>query len=166
MKTLLIIRHAKSDWEDRNMADFDRPLNSRGEKNAPEMGLRLVRRNLKPQLLVSSPANRALTTAIAIGEALGFRKKEILQEPKIYEATAATLLKIINGFDNSHDFVAMVGHNPGLTDLVSNLCDSDIYNLPTCGMVLMEFPFDDWSLISSQTGTIKLYDYPKKEFTG
>lgn len=164
MKRLLLIRHAKSDWEDRNMADFDRPLNPRGLGNAPEMGMRLLKRGLKPELFVSSPAKRALTTAISIAEVFRIKKKSIQQEKNIYEASASSLLKIVNGFDNNYDFIAMVGHNPGFTDLAVNLCDCDIYNIPTCGMVLLEFTFADWKMVSAQTGEMKLFDYPKKEF--
>jgi phosphohistidine phosphatase len=163
MKQLLIIRHAKSDWGDFKITDFDRPLNKRGLKNAPEMAQRLLDKGIIPQLLVSSPAKRAITTAKYFAETLGFSKKEIQEEPAIYEATTSTLLRTINNLDNKYDFIALFGHNPGLTDLAIKLSNFDVANIPTCGMVLIEFPFDDWKLISSGTGEKKLYDYPKHE---
>lgn len=162
-KQLLIIRHAKSDWGDFNLPDFDRPLNKRGKQNAPEMAKRLVKKNLFPQQLVSSPALRAITTAKLFAEELGIKKSEIVKEPGIYEALSKTLLDTINHFDEGFDFIALFGHNPGLTQLVNDLCSSDIYNIPTCGMALINFPFDKWELLSRGTGELIFFDYPKNE---
>lgn len=161
MKKLLLVRHAKSDWEDLSLADFDRPLNQRGHKAAPEMAERLLKRKIIPQHLVTSPALRALTTAKYFADVLGFKKKEIEQNQAIYEASASTLLEVINNFDNRYDFIALFGHNPGLTNISIVLSNSDIYNIPTCGTVLIEFPFEDWKMISSGTGAQIFYDYPK-----
>jgi phosphohistidine phosphatase len=163
MKKLLLVRHAKSDWEDIKLSDFDRPLNKRGKKNVPEMAERLLKKGIVPQQIVSSPALRALTTAQLFAETLGIRKDRIQKEEKIYEATADTLLKIINNFDNKQDFIALFGHNPGITTLAEGLSDAYLSNIPTCGMVLIEFPFDDWAVISYGTGEQKMYDYPKNE---
>ena len=161
MKKLLLVRHAKSDWEDLSLSDFDRPLNSRGNKAAPEMAKRLVKRGIIPEHLVSSPALRAFSTAKYFAEAFDIKKKDIQLEAKIYEAPVSTLLEVVNGLDNQYNFIALFGHNPGITMLSTILSDSDIYNLPTCGMVLIEFPFDDWKMISAGTGDLKMYDYPK-----
>ena len=162
MKQLLLIRHAKSDWNDPAQKDFDRPLNNRGHMNAPEMAQRLVKRGIIPQLIVSSPAMRAQTTAKYFAEALGIKKSEIQKEQVIYEASPSSLLKVINQLDNRHNLVALFGHNPGLTTIAVNLCGADIYNIPTCGMVLIEFPFDSWEMISNGTGEMIFFDYPKK----
>ncbi|WP_411275665.1 SixA phosphatase family protein [Daejeonella sp.] len=162
-KQLLLVRHAKSDWDDIKLSDFERPLNSRGEKNAPEMAKRLLRRGKIPQQIVSSPAMRALTTARLFAKELGLKKSDIIKEPRIYEALTTTLINVINKLDNNYSFTSLFGHNPGITDLVGNLCDTDLYNIPTCGMVLIQFPFDDWSLVSTGTGEIVFYDYPKNE---
>ncbi len=162
-KKLLIIRHAKSDWNNPEIRDFERPLNERGERNAPEMARRLIRHDLVPQLLVSSPALRALTTAELFAGVLGYERSSIVQVPEIYEARSSTLLDIINGLDNQVDFAALFGHNPGVSHLASKLSDSRFLDLPTCGMVLIKFPFDDWSLVSGGTGNIKYEDYPKKD---
>lgn len=160
-KQILIVRHAKSDWGNAQTPDFDRPLNSRGEKNAPEMAKRLFKKGLIPQQIVSSPARRAFTTAKYFAKELGLRRAEILTEPEIYEASTSTLVDIVNKFDNRYSFTALFGHNPGITSLVKHLCNEDLYNVPTCGVILIEFPFDDWALVSGGTGVLKLYDYPK-----
>lgn len=161
-KKLLIVRHAKSDWNNPELRDFDRPLNERGERNAPEMARRLIRNDLVPQLLVSSPAVRALTTAELFAGVFGYDTSDIIRVPEIYEARSATLLEIVNNLSNHTDFAALFGHNPGVSHLASKLTDSRFVDLPTCGMVLIKFPFDDWKLISGGTGTVKWEDYPKK----
>lgn len=163
MKKLLLIRHAKSDWDDPNLPDFQRPLNDRGHKNAPEMARRILKKGLIPQLMVSSPAIRAITTAEYFAEVLGIKKSAIVQEPAIYEASSGTFLNSIHKQDNRYDFIAFFGHNPGITNLVINLSKADIYNIPTCGAALIEFPLDDWKMISEGTGHLKLYDFPKNQ---
>lgn len=163
MKRLLLVRHAKSDWDNINLADFDRPLNKRGKKNAPEMAERLINQKLIPQHLVSSPALRALSTAIVFAEAFGIEKSKIQQEEHIYEAVPDTLLKVINHLDDAYNFAAMFGHNPGITSFAVGLTGSHISSIPTCGMILIEFPFDQWSMISYGTGDKKLYDFPKNQ---
>ncbi|KHJ38802.1 phosphohistidine phosphatase SixA [Pedobacter glucosidilyticus] len=163
-KKLLIVRHAKSDWGAANTKDFDRPLNSRGFLNAPEMGKRLVSRTLIPQQLVSSPALRAITTCKLIAKEIQYPETEIKQEPKIYEANHQTLLKIVNQFNDEHDFIALFGHNNGITDLAVYLSNADLYNIPTCGMVLIEFPLDSWKMVSKSTGNMLFFDYPKNPF--
>ena len=161
MKQLLLIRHAKSDWNSGAQSDFDRPLNKRGHKDAPEMSERLLKQHLVPQHIVSSPALRAITTAEYFADTFGIDNKQIQTEPAIYEASATTLLKVLNQLDNKYNFVALFGHNPGMTNFAINLSDTEIYDLPTCGLILIEFPVDDWGSISEGTGTEKLYDFPK-----
>lgn len=161
-KRLLIVRHAKSDWGSADLKDFDRPLSSRGKKDAPEMAKRLINNGIKPDFIISSPALRAITTCQIISKELGL-EDQINLEPKIYEAASNTLLKLINSFDNDNDLVALFGHNNGITDLTIYLSDADIFDIPTCGMALIEFPFDDWSMISKSTGEVVFYDYPKNQ---
>ncbi|WP_276359873.1 histidine phosphatase family protein [Daejeonella sp. H1SJ63] len=160
-KHLLLIRHAKSDWGDLNLRDFKRPLNSRGHQNAPEMAKRLVNKNLIPQQIVSSPALRAITTAEYFAKEFGINSSDIIQEPEIYDALPFTLLEIINELDDQSEFIALIGHNPGLTCLVNLFCDTSIHNIPTCGMALIRFPFDSWKMLSSGTGELIFFDYPK-----
>jgi len=160
-KRILLIRHAKSDWTNPKQHDHDRELNKRGHLAAPEMAARLKKRHIVPQKLVSSTAVRAHTTANYFAETLGFRQDEIVLNSKIYEASTRTLLAEINKFKFEEDFIAMFGHNPGITMLANELCNGYIENVPTCGMILMEFPFEEWSMISKGTGEILFFDYPK-----
>ena len=167
-KHLFIIRHAKSDWSF-GVSDFDRPLNPRGFRNAPEMADRLVAYTdqppiVKPQMLVSSPAKRAITTAQIFAKHLGIPVHEIVQEPSIYEAMPHGLLEIINRLDNRAESVAFFGHNPGFTALVNYLGDKDLYNLTTSGIVHLRFDdTDDWAEISRGTGTNVWHAEPVKE---
>ncbi|MGV3705116.1 MAG: SixA phosphatase family protein [Arcticibacter sp.] len=163
MKKLLIIRHAKSDWSMPGLTDFDRTLNSRGLRNAPEMAIRLKERGLIPEAVVASPAVRARTTAEIFCTAWDYAVSDILFKDEIYEASPSALLRVINELDDRYDSVALFGHNPGLTEIIVDLCNSDLYNLPTCGVVQIAFPFESWAMVSRQTGEQLLFDYPKNE---
>lgn len=160
-KKLFLIRHGKSDWGDAGLKDFDRPLNSRGKANATEMAKRLVNQQLFPDLIVSSPAKRALSTAKYFAKEWDIDENHIQLDVNIYEAGLKTLLKAINDFNNEQDIVAIFGHNPGFTDLANYLSSGHIYNMPTSSIVYLEFPFDDWKLISNDTAKVVLFDYPK-----
>ncbi len=160
-KQLLLIRHAKSDWNSTDLRDFDRPLNKRGYSNAPEMANRMVKKQIFPDLIISSPALRAITTATSFAENWGIDQSKIQQEHSIYEANFKSLLVLVNQLDNQFERVAMFGHNPGLTDLVNYLSDANIYNMPTCSVVMIEFPFENWNEVSADTGKVVLFDYPK-----
>nr|WP_294895324.1 histidine phosphatase family protein [uncultured Pedobacter sp.] len=162
-KKLLLVRHAKSDWADASISDFNRPLNPRGLTDSVEMAQRISMHGLIPEKLVSSPALRAITTAGLM--VLNWKKgiQEIVQEPTIYEANVTSLLKIINEFDDADEYVALFGHNNGITDLAVYLTDADLFNIPTCGLVLIEFPFENWKMVSKNTGQALLYDFPKNE---
>jgi phosphohistidine phosphatase len=160
-KTLLLIRHAKSDWADQMLSDFNRPLNHRGEINAPEMAKRLVKRALFPQQFISSPALRAISTANHFAKELKINPTDIIQENKIYDALTNSLLEVVNNLDESSNFTALFGHNPGITGLVNYLTNQEIFNIPTCGMALIKFPFDQWKMLSSGTGELVFFDFPK-----
>ncbi|TDQ08348.1 SixA phosphatase family protein [Pedobacter metabolipauper] len=161
MKQLLLVRHGKSDWGNSHLSDFDRPLNARGHRDAPEMARRIFQKDLVPQIIVSSPALRALTTAIHFLEAWQKDADLIVQAPDIYEAEKMDLLGVVNGLNDRYDRIALFGHNPGLTDFANYLGNANIYNIPTCGVVLIEFQADSWSEISQSTGTVVDIDYPK-----
>ena len=162
MKQLLIVRHAKSDRNDPGMRDFDRPLNDRGQKNAVEMAKRLIKQDLIPKQLVSSPALRALTTANLFADTFKKDRSEVVQVESIYEASPVTLLRVINNLDDESDFTAIFGHNPGVSELAFLLTDNaGLDNLPTTGMALIEFPFEHWNMVSVGTGKLLLFDFPK-----
>ena len=162
MKTLILIRHAKSSWDDPLMEDFDRPLNDRGKKNAPFMGKILKKENILPDLIISSPAKRAITTARKMAEEIGYPKDKIQIESRIYESSVKDLLQIINSIHNDYKRVFLFGHNPTLTDFLNYLTDAGIGNIPTCGVAQIEFPFNLWNEISRETGVLKRFEYPKK----
>ncbi|WP_316794173.1 SixA phosphatase family protein [Pedobacter frigoris] len=160
-KQLLLVRHGKSDWGNSHLADFDRPLNPRGHRNAPEMANRILNKNLVPELIVSSPALRALTTAKHFAQVWNKAPEQILEKPEIYEANTSTLLGVLNGLSDDYNRIAIFGHNPGFTDFANYLSDAGIYNIPTCGTVLIEFTADHWSEISHHTGKLIEFDFPK-----
>ncbi len=163
MKKLLIVRHAKSDWADASLGDFNRPLNARGLRDSVEMAQRITMHKLIPTKLVSSPAVRALTTCQLMAENWEIDVKDIVLEAKIYEANLTNLLEIINGLDDTDDYVALFGHNNAITDFSLYLTDADLFNIPTCGVALIEFPFDSWKMVSKDTGDLLMYDSPKNE---
>jgi phosphohistidine phosphatase len=160
MKRLILVRHAKSDWGF-NVADFDRPLNERGHKNAPEMARRLSSRDIFPDLVVTSPAKRAQTTADYFVSEWNLSLNKLIRIDAIYEASIPTLLSVINGFDNQYQSVALFGHNPGMTEIANYLTGAGIINLVTCSVVVIDFDVEDWAHISAETGNIFLLDFPK-----
>lgn len=162
MKRLLLVRHAKSSWNHPGLSDFDRPLNAWGERDAPMMAGRLLQRGMRPERVVASPAKRAKQTAQLLSEGVGVPGECILDDERIYEASPATLLQVIGGFDDAWDFVMLVGHNPAMTSLANALANGVTDNLPTCGMVDISLNLEHWHDIASGCGTCRLYDYPKK----
>jgi phosphohistidine phosphatase len=163
MKTLYVIRHAKSSWDDPTLSDFDRPLNKRGKKDAPAMGKRLKLRNVTPDLLLSSPAERALTTCHVIAEETGYAKSKIKTDKKLYHAEDAEILRIIQSLDNKYACVWIFGHNPGLTDFVNLLANADIDNVPTCGVVACAINVQSWDEAGKGKGSVIFFDYPKRK---
>lgn len=125
------------------------------------MATRILQQDLVPQLIVSSPALRALTTARHFAQVWDRPLSQIQEETSIYEANTTALLKVVNQLSNKFEKVVLFGHNPGLTDFANYLSNANIYNIPTCGTVLMEFPFEDWKQLSHHTGTLLKFDYPK-----
>ncbi len=163
MKTVVLIRHAKSSWKGLDQTDFERPLNKRGQRDAPVMGARLLkRRRVTPDLIVSSPAQRAVETAMAIAEATRY-KKDILWNQDLYLADVPTLLAAIWQVPNDVDLLYLVAHNPGLTDLSEHLSGEGFANVPTCGTVEVEFDVESWSEVAHGRGRLLEFDYPKRE---
>lgn len=161
MKKLLLIRHAKSSWKQAETADFDRPLNKRGLQDAPMMGKRLAANRAAPDLLLSSPANRAISTAIKLAEALQYSEAKIQIEPKIYEASTKDLLQIIQNLPDTVQDVILVGHNPAISMLSSRLNGGITHDMPTCGVAQLELPITHWAEAGEQGGRMLYFDYPK-----
>jgi len=161
MKNLFLIRHAKSDWDDIGLKDFDRPLNKRGHRNAPFMAGMLHQRIDRIDLVVSSPANRAITTASYFAREFGIHIESIKQELKIYEAPLYSLLEVVNDLDNNINSVLMFGHNPGFSHFLAYLT-GEISHMPTCSIAQIQFDLEDWKLVSANTGRLIDLDYPKR----
>ncbi len=161
MKHLTLIRHAKSDWSDAALNDFDRPLNKRGKKAAPLMGSRIAAAKEVPQLLVSSPAKRARKTAQLIARELGIDQDDIRFYEEIFAAKDKHLIKLIRGF-SADQHIALIGHNPGLTDLGQWLCAEAPDWLPTCAVLTLKLDIHKWSELDRGCAEIISYDYPKK----
>ena len=125
MKTLYVIRHAKSSWDLPGLPDFDRPLNERGKRDAPRMGKRLKEKRIVPDLMLSSPAKRALSTCKRIAEALGYSPDKIKTERSLYHADEDEILSVIKSVSDKHDVLMVFGHNPGLTDFTNQLGHED-----------------------------------------
>jgi phosphohistidine phosphatase len=163
MKTLYVIRHAKSSWDNPFLNDFGRPLNERGERDAPRMGKRLKEKEIAPDLLLSSPATRALTTCEKIAGALGYPAANIKTDQNLYHAGDDEILDIVRKINDHHDVVMIFGHNPGLTDFVNRLTDSHIDNVPTCGIVACELAVESWRQIDWGVGKVAFFDFPKSK---
>ena len=163
-KTLYLVRHAKSSWDDPSLQDFDRPLNKRGKRDAPEMGHLLAKQSASPDYVISSPAKRAKKTAEAIAEAVGYPSRKIQWEQAVYHAEPPTLLKCLQQVSESYASLMVVGHNPGLTDFYNELCDEEIDNIVTTGIVCLTLAVDQWIEVTlDKTATLRWYDYPKRK---
>ena len=164
MKTLYLVRHAKSSWKDESLKDFDRPLNKRGQRDAPFMGEKLKEQKIKPDVIIASPAKRAKLTAKVLAKKIGFDADEIKWKKKIYDAFTEDLLEIIRGQKSEIDSLMIVGHNPELTSLSNYLTDFRIYNIPTTGISCIRFYCDTWEEIQPKSGEQVFFDYPKRYF--
>jgi len=143
-RSITLIRHAKSDWGHPELSDFDRPLNGRGEKDAPHMGKELKARGIGFDLVIASPANRALTTAKAICRKINYPKEKIEKEINLYLASASEIIAVMRKVNDAVERVAVVCHNPGLTTLANVLGGMHIDNMPTCSVAIFTCELDSW----------------------
>jgi len=162
VKTLTILRHAKSSWENDSLADYERPLNKRGERDAPAMAKRIQEAGIRPSLIVSSHAVRAWTTAKVVALELSYPLEFLQREKDLYLASRERLLTIIAKQDEGFNHLMIVGHNPGLTDLVNYLVPNLTGNLPTCGVVSVGIETETWDLRGDLKIELLVHDYPKK----
>ncbi|ACF47175.1 putative phosphohistidine phosphatase, SixA [Prosthecochloris aestuarii DSM 271] len=163
MKTLYLVRHAKSSWDNANMSDFDRPLNSRGEKAAPLMAQKMLKASVVPDLIITSPAKRALSTAEVFSDMLDYPVERIEQRMEIYEGGIQHMLKLVQEIDDSCNTVLLFGHNPNLTIFTHFLTSKHIQNVATCGIVKILMPHEHWNETMMDSGNFQWYDYPKKQ---
>lgn len=161
MKTLILVRHAKSSWKDAG-PDHDRPLNKRGTRDAPEMGRRMAKRGVTPELIITSTAARAVATAQAIAEAVGYPRERIVENDRLYGAGPLDWVEIIRGVTDRVRRTMVVGHNPTITEVANRLMGSPVDNIPTCGVVTLEYGVDCWKDIVGLRPATSHVDYPKK----
>ena len=162
MKTLTLVRHAKSSWKDASLRDRERPLNKRGQRDAPVMGQRIAAAGIRPSLIISSPAVRAWTTAKVVANELGYPREFLQKEDDLYLASLDSLLDVVAAQEAGFNNLMLFGHNPGLTDFANYLSPGLTNNVPTSGVVCVNFDRDDWSLYERPKTDLILYDYPKK----
>jgi len=161
MKTLTLVRHAKSSWKD-SLTDRDRPLNKRGEHDAPIMGKRISEAGIRPSLIVCSPAVRAWTTAKAIANEIGYPLEFLQREDNLYLASLDDLLDVVFTQEIGFNSLMLIGHNPGITTFANYLSPGITNNVPTAGVVSVTFDREDWNLYEQPETDLLTYDYPKK----
>ena len=162
MKILYIVRHAKSSWDERGVSDHDRKLNARGLRDVPQIGEVLNSIGYHPDVIYSSSANRAFTTAKIIADKIGYHADNIVVSKDIYDATTNDLVNLINTFDDKYESVMLFGHNPGFTVLANLLADKYIDNMPTCSAAVIELNVELWKDVKSDCGKLIAFEYPKK----
>lgn len=162
IKRLYLIRHAKSSWEDPDQSDLERPLHKRGKRDAPFMSKLLKKEKVKADAIYTSPAVRALATAIIFAEELGFSKDKIEIEKKIYLSGIKELSEVVNSISEKHSTVLLFGHNPDLTNFCNLLGDQYIGGMPTCSIAGLEFNVKSWKDVERGCGKLILFEYPRK----
>lgn len=161
MKTLLLLRHAKSSWQDAGLADFDRPLNERGMLAAPFMGALMVREGLAPEIILCSPAERARQTALLVGQGRGMNT-EIRFEHRIYEASPRGLHQVVSELDDAYSSAMLVGHNPGVEGFISYLT-GNMESMPTAALAVTDLQVGSWSTINDRCGSLRRIYKPREE---
>lgn len=164
MKKLYLVRHAKSSWNNIDQRDIDRPLNNRGKRDAPFMGKVIRKKGIKPDLIISSPAKRAFTTAKYFADELNYPKEEIIREENLYEAGVSDILKIISEINDENESIMLFSHNPGLTNFSNFISDKQIDNIPTAAVVSLILKAEHWNRIDKKTCKLEFFEYPKKYF--
>jgi phosphohistidine phosphatase len=161
MKTLFLVRHAKSDKDNSNLFDYDRPLSERGYKDARTFSIKIKKLITQPELIVSSPAIRAISTALIFADNFGMDPGKMILDKSLYESSEKDYLKVIYSLDQSYSTVMIFGHNPTMTSLANNLSVPFTDNMPTCGITGIEFDIDHWKDAAPGSGKMILYDFPK-----
>jgi len=163
VKTLILVRHAKSSWNSDAGTDFERPLNNRGSRDAPEMAARLVARRLLPDTIISSAATRALVTSRLLLAGLALNSRILQTTDRIYEAPVPTLLETISDLQDSYQTAMIVGHNPGMSATTNHLCSEASIQMPTCAMACLDLDIDCWADVYRDCAALRWYDYPKNQ---
>lgn len=163
MKEIILVRHAKSSWSDPSLADIERPLNKRGQRDAPVMAERMAESDSDVERVVTSPAQRTRLTTEALIEALHLDADEVVEERQLYGADTVDWLDVIRRQPDFLNSIAFVGHNPGLTEFLNLFLDDPLDNVPTCGIARLRFNVDNWPEIGEAVPERVLYSIPKRE---
>jgi len=161
MKTIFLFRHAKSDWNNPNLSDFERPLNKRGINDLPLMTDRLLKKNTPIEHLFSSSAARTMATSKGYASGLKLKSSQVSYHKQLYHASVRDLLHFVNEVNDHLSCIGLVGHNPGLTDFCDYLCDDAVY-MPTCSFIKIELDINGWKEVSASLGRLIYFEYPKK----
>ncbi len=164
MKTMFFIRHGKSNWKIPALTDRERPLNDRGKRDAPFMARLLRERGVMPDLIISSPAVRAMTTTRFISRELMYPEARIVVDESLYPGTVEDILRVIHAIQSSLNVAMIVGHNPALTLSADFITGRDFDNIPTCGVVCIDLQDEGWDNVDRGRGKIRYFEYPKKYF--
>lgn len=162
MKRLYLMRHAKSDWNCDWLDDVERPLNERGKRDAPAMGALLKQLGYVPDVMISSPASRAYTTARIVAEEIGYDPGAIRLSEEMYDATTRDIIAVVKAIGSGIRSAMLFGHNPGLTSTANLLSGAGIGNVPTAGVVAIDLPIESWHDAGDTPGTLLTFEYPKK----
>lgn len=162
-KNIFLIRHAKSSWQSATLSDFERPLNERGERDAPKMGKILKEKGIIPDLIISSCAKRAQQTAKKIAKALDYNHDKIQYEDSLYHCTPEQIFQVMQWVDDSIRTIFIVAHNPGITHFCNQISPQfSLVNMPTCGIVGFRCEAANWIEVENATKEVILFEYPKK----
>lgn len=162
-RLLTLVRHAKSSWKGDHLLDDERPLNERGRRDKGAMALRFAAYGHSPDLLISSYATRALTTARAFANQLHYPIESIRLSEAIYDSRVDDLYNILTSMNNQYRHACWFGHNPTFTDFLNDLCDTDIDNIPTCGIAHIQLSVETWDQVKPREGTLLTFDFPKRQ---
>lgn len=163
MKTLLLIRHAKSSWDSTVTSDFERPLNERGKNDAPAMAKRLLDKKISIDTFVSSPAKRAKKTAETFMRKYKVAEEKLTLIPSLYEASVDNFYRAVEQLPDENSSVALFSHNPGITDFINSLQCSPVYNMPTCAIYALEIKTEHWRDFGIADKKFLFFDYPKNK---
>ena len=162
MKTLFLLRHAKSSWDQSELRDFERPLAERGLRDIKNMGERFVRSGRSVDCIISSPAVRAKATALLFAREIGYPEDDISANPELYFAGAPMFMKAASLIDEEFQSAMLVGHNPAITEFVNDMSNAGIDNIPTSGLVELRLPIEEWSAVKYGAAELIDFDYPKR----
>ena len=161
MKTIILVRHAKSSWDDFSLKDEDRPLTDRGKKNAPDMAKRLLKKKIPIDAILSSPAKRAKSTAEYFAKEYDIAKKKITLVPELYMASSDAFIRTIRNAPEKADSIALFSHNDGITQFANSLSDARVDHMPTCSVFAVKVDIDSWNEFEPGKAEFYFFDYPK-----